>query len=520
MRAKALKLSIMIGAVCCILAACGEKESEDSTAIAETGQETTTSAESKEIEEDGEMSTESETAGSDSEADDSAPFVKIHKIYREEDYEYLTASYDKAEIIGENYTALKEAVDEWMTQYEEQFNEWATQYVEDCKMQREDMQSDEMTYSDEMNLFVERMDSRVTSFLVGEYEYAGGAHGYYGMYGMNYDSATGEEITFDMLGDIQDVVLQKADEEIEKVRTEAGEEYLFEGYENARDTMFENPVWYLDSEGFVLIFNTYEIGAYAEGNLTVEVPYDQMPGFNEKYLPRDDFYSCILGGNYENERDFDGDGVTDRLKVWIEWDEDDNSNICISYNDQLTELGYGSNLDYVYYVHDNDDRNYILFSYDAMSDDFVTELYEIKDGSLTEVQLTEGCISVIAGDRVGMNVSVDVLGTYGAYRSYRIEDGAFVPVEERFDLGNEERQRKLILAADVKGSVMTEDGMMETGLVSGTILYPVNTDGESVVGFYLDDGTYGELYFTRKDWTIYIDGVEEYELFEELPYAG
>lgn len=519
MNLKALKLSIMIGTACCILTACGEKKYEDNTGVEQTGQETATSIKSEETGKgDGLTSTEPEDSGA--EADDLAPFVKIHTIYREADYEYLTASYDKAEIIGDDYTALKEAVDDWMAQYGKEFSERTTQYVEECKMQREDMQDGEMTYSDEMNLFVERMDSHVTSFLVGEYEYVGGAHGYYGMYGMNYDSATGEEITFDMLGDIQDVVLQKADEEIEKVRAESDDEYGFEGYENARDTMFENPVWYLDSEGFVLIFNTYEIGAYAEGNLTVEVPYDQMPGFNEKYLPRDDFYSCILGGNYENERDFDGDGVTDRLKVWIEWDEDENSNICISYNEQLMELGYGSNLDYVYYVHDSDDRNYILFSYDAMSDDFVTELYEIKNGSLTEIQTIEGSISVIAGDRVGMNVTVNVLGTYGAYRSYRIEEGAFVPVEERFDLWNEERQRKVVLAADVKGSVMTEDGMMEKEFVSGTALYLVNTDGESVVGFYLDDGTYGELYFSRKDWTIYIDGVEEYELFEELPYAG
>ena len=74
----------------------------------------------------------------------------------------------------------------------------------------------------------------------------------------------------------------------------------------------------------------------------------------------------------------------------------------------------------------------------------------------------------------------------------------------------------------VSVKLMQDDELVDKELPIGTILYPANTDNTSVLGFYLEDGTYGELYYevSPEGFGITIDGVDEFELFNNLLYAG
>jgi hypothetical protein len=70
---------------------------------------------------------------------------------------------------------------------------------------------------------------------------------------------------------------------------------------------------------------------------------------------------------------------------------------------------------------------------------------------------------------------------------------------------------------------VTLDGQTSpTTLPVGTRLIPINTDGETYVHFITEDGTKGTIYvtFNSDSWGYSIDGIDEYDLFENLPYAG
>ena len=107
--------------------------------------------------------------------------------------------------------------------------------------------------------------------------------------------------------------------------------------------------------------------------------------------------------------------------------------------------------------------------------------------------------------------------------SYRFSEGSLVPEEERFTFihAKDWKDRMMpVTKAKVPVKIEKNGELTEQELPAGTKIYPVNTDNESVLGFELEDGTYGEIQFIRKEGIIYINNVQEYDCFEDLPYAG
>ena len=67
----------------------------------------------------------------------------------------------------------------------------------------------------------------------------------------------------------------------------------------------------------------------------------------------------------------------------------------------------------------------------------------------------------------------------------------------------------------------SEEGTEEI-LPKGTKFRPRMTDGSSVIVMELEDGRYCDIRVEKRpdDYIFYVNGVSEYDLFENLPYAG
>ncbi|MCM1180809.1 MAG: DUF3298 and DUF4163 domain-containing protein [Clostridium sp.] len=438
-----------------------------------------------------------------------------------ENSSYLYGKYQTAEVIGDSYPELKASIADWFTAYEENYQETAEQGIADAKMMAEDFGDDFAAYSYEYGASTTRLDGNITSIAINESSYAGGAHGYNYLYGVTFDTKTGKEIQFSDLGDIREEVKTYTDGQIQKLR-EAGASFEF--YEEYIDGLLENPTWYLDGIGLNVVFNAYDIGSYAEGGTVVTVPYDSMAGFQEDYLPVGSAMFAQMEPSVQAELDVNGDGENETVEVLSGYDENSNATMGVKVKDTSLDLGTCSYITNAYYAKCENGRSYVLVSCDAMSDDYVTYLVEVTDGTpkLCE-ELGAGGVNSISNDGVVVSGNIYVLGTYSGSREYAFAEGAFEPVDERFTLLNDEgvQYRKGVVLKQSLSVQLDENGTLEEKeLEAGTKIYLVNTDGESVAGFKLEDGTYGEIVFERKDGTIYIDDVSEYDLFDELPYAG
>ncbi|ETN94547.1 hypothetical protein P278_24900 [Zhouia amylolytica AD3] len=115
------------------------------------------------------------------------------------------------------------------------------------------------------------------SLQLDSYVYTGGAHGYGAVSYMNIDAKTGALLeTKDLFTDFSafKVLVEKKFRQIHNIPEKESI--------NSTGFMFDNDVFELpqnigyNEKGIVLIYNPYDIAAYAEGMIKIEIPFDDL----------------------------------------------------------------------------------------------------------------------------------------------------------------------------------------------------------------------------------------------------
>ena len=194
-------------------------------------------------------------------------------------------------------------------------------------------------YSSDLSFTVTRADENVIAFTENGYEYLGGAHGTPYTIGINYDTDTGELISFTELSDNPDAF--RADT-LAYNQALAQTEYYSQQMFNTDDitngtleeTLYADGMWYLSTSGLVFMSPPYALAPYAAGTLEFTIPYSELAnmGFKEQYA----YTGRLIVQVMENEPysiDLNGDGNEDSVMYSGEWVVDGSSN-----NDYMTHL--------------------------------------------------------------------------------------------------------------------------------------------------------------------------------------
>lgn len=451
------------------------------------------------------------------------PRLEITSTYYDnaEDYEYFYGSYDMAVVVSEDYPELKQAVDSWFADFESAYYSSADRFIEDAKEVMRSVDYDMGCFYRNEFAKVTRSDARITSIVIDERGFNGAAHSFSYMYGLTFDSKTGKEITFADLGNVKEDVKSYVTNYVEQRRQKG---YSYSLFEDNIDKVLDAPAWYLNGLGLNVIFNEYAFSAYPEEITVVTIPYSELPGFNNDYCLDGEAMYVDLMQNVSCDIDVDEDETKEKIELSGEYDENREMELSLKVDDLSLEIGHCSRITNAYYVKAENGRSFVLVSYDAMSDDFVTELIEVSSGTPEKADEHQfGRLTAISTDAIGVDCRINTLGSYNAKMSYRFSEGSLVPEEERFTFihAKDWKDRMMpVTKAKVPVKIEKNGELTEQELPAGTKIYPVNTDNESVLGFELEDGTYGEIQFIRKEGIIYINNVQEYDCFEDLPYAG
>ena len=250
--------------------------------------------------------------------------------------------FDSGDSFPELGKAVSASMDSLKTAYEDQRDE----LVGDAKERYNDS-SDMFTgeyamyYSTDTDCTVMRADDKVFSIVVGVEGYGGGAHGWHGTTGISFDSQSGAELTLpDVCTDIPrliDVLGKRLEEDYPELsgiqNIGSGTELLknvygedLQGYTmEYEDGSYDMPgvTFFFVPDGIMFMFNTYELGSYAEGAQSVNILFTEEEGlFNEKYASvGEDFH--ITADSYSYMRLSDG-GKTDSISYEYEYDDDWN----------------------------------------------------------------------------------------------------------------------------------------------------------------------------------------------------
>ena len=138
-----------------------------------------------------------------------------------------------------------------------------------------------------------RIDHGVLSLFGTLNSYSGGMHGNKSCIAANYDMMTGDVLT---LGSIMHMDATKEDfiqRILDKLDMIAEERYLYEDYEvgvrsrlEGDENLYED--FFFTTTGLNFFFSPYEIAPYSSGVITVEIPYDELPGLiYDGYFPEE-----------------------------------------------------------------------------------------------------------------------------------------------------------------------------------------------------------------------------------------
>lgn len=174
-------------------------------------------------------------------------------------------------------------------------------------------------FCDDVTYKVTRADDNVISFAITHYWYSGGGHGQFNTIGVNYDTNTGEQISFDDLSkDHEHFRMATLAYNQALAETEAYRNVMFPEENRSlavgtlEDVLYSDDRWCLSAYGLVFLSNPYALGPFASGLIEFTIPYSDLEdmGFNEAYtytgrlivkLLNREIYSVDLNGDGNEE---------------------------------------------------------------------------------------------------------------------------------------------------------------------------------------------------------------------------
>lgn len=163
-----------------------------------------------------------------------------------------------------------ETVEQAVTAFKEAYEKIKSDFPEDYTSNWETNISGELCYEDKQLLAV----------CMNTYSYTGGAHGYGSSHYLLFDKKKGEMIETDGLVKDRSGFMSLAEDKFRK-------QFLLDEHLplNEQGYMFEGDQFHLPenigytSTGLRLIFNPYEIAPYSEGQIIIEIPYEEVNPF-------------------------------------------------------------------------------------------------------------------------------------------------------------------------------------------------------------------------------------------------
>lgn len=447
-----------------------------------------------------------------------------HKTYYFEGGEqaYLHLQYCDAEVEGDEYASLKRNVEKWSMERSEGLRSLYSTFEEVAAMEAEGNEAFD-GYSLYHTLAASRADEKVLSLRDDTYQYIGGAHGSFYRYGVVFDSESGKKLALrDIISDWENFSQDAISYMTYQLNENYGEE-LFDDYVTTIEGLWAEdaePDWYLDATSIVIVLQEYMVGPYVMGTPEVHLSYAEFaPYMKEAYLP----------GNGDGIASFDVNqelflklfGSYEEVPMMLQYEsteENTNYSLWLGENEKILD-------DYMViedsYLLQRGDEVYCLIEADMASDDYVTYVYRLTEGVIEEVTQLGAAIDQgnVNSETVVMESWVYLLGTYGGVKTYHFDDnGEFVTDDTEYLL----HKNTYALTTTVDLPVTLEDA--ESILPAGSHIVLNATDGETYVKFTIQEtGQTGILNVERNETDYYnvtINGMNEYDCFEDLPYAG
>lgn len=190
-----------------------------------------------------------------------------------------SASFPEFEIAG--YEISADNINDYYSQLNDDFADFIQDQMTDISSDYLNTGNDPNfpwnTYEIENTFEMVRGDEIVISVKESDYSYYGGPHPGTLYRADNFNTQTGELLTFDdIVTDPGDAHNFLTDYILDKMASPEYSGMFFDDYIDTVSGVDLNDRWYFSDEGFVVIFNEYDVAPYAAGHFEFTIPYDEF----------------------------------------------------------------------------------------------------------------------------------------------------------------------------------------------------------------------------------------------------
>lgn len=435
---------------------------------------------------------------------------------------YFYLQYSTVAVDGTDFKKLEKNIEKWSVERSESLRSVHETFQNSAEAEAKDNENF-YGYTLYQEVSVARVDEKVVSLLDDTNQYTGGANSTFYREGINFDSQSGEKLELkDILVDY-DSFVEDANARMISELERLYKDDLFDDYVETIETLWQNanePEWYLDATGIVIVLQEWVVGPTMIGTPEIHLSYKDFERYiKENYLPENTDGVAHIEKNEELFLELSHTEEPLPMLLEYEW-EDYQTNCALWLGDQKVSISDFASLEDAYLVR-TDGEVYCLVEMDMASDDYVTFLYRLTNGAIEEAVQVNAAIDAgnINADEIVMEAWVYFLGTYSGLKTYRFaENHGFTTEDEEYILfGN-----TTVLTTSVDLPVTLEG--KESTLPAGSHIVLTATDGESYVKFTIQEtGQNGKMEVqrgTEETYSLTINGMDEYDCFEMLPYAG
>ena len=479
------------------------------------------------------------------------PFIySIETTYYTKDDDGSTLyenTYDELKLLAgteEQFQGIKKALEDYTSKVSTLGEDMSEEELVASAKEQKAASEDFTYYTDESNAYIQRVDGKVLSILDSFSNYYGGAHGYYGLNGFNYDPETGEEISIEDVVSSMDDLRNAAAEVFSRdyadlIEAEPGcEDYL-------RDS-FDDPVtlcWTLTPVQLEIYYNPYSLASYAAGLQTICIKYSDYPDlFNKGYGESEGDWAVPLteGGIRE---DITGDGVDDYINVEYVYNTEATYSYIESIDVQVGESVknlpyYGLEPDDIYFVKNGD--KYLLYIKAVAENDYsLIQMVDITNGEIRELDTCTGTFSPKSFESdygasyymyskglfynpklFYLKIRQQYISTFdGTVPAQVGEDGQIKRLQDYYELPTD---FNITSEMDLEFDEVDAEGNVigKTTIPKGTIYYMYRSDGETYVDCKTEDGTYVRIVVDHSDYPYLVNGIKLEDAFDGIMFAG
>lgn len=410
-------------------------------------------------------------------------------------------------------------------------------YDDYCDMADYDVAQGTFTtpYTFESKLYVQRSDADILSFIEHIYTYTGGVHPNTAVKSTNIDPQTGKVLSLDdVVTDIDKMITLVAQTIVDK--------YPFDSFDTLEDTLGDYTVddfkWSVDYQSITFYFDPYEIASYAAGLLSATIWFDDYPQlFDKKYTNAPDSFASMIMPLQTCEFDVDANDLRrDFVVVGADMMSESGgyTQLNITFNSDEVQCDNLEFFEYTPYLVCQDSKYFVYVDTVGYNDYHTLYVFALEGEEIVSQAVIGG--TGISGQWIQMyeinfnrvinnpddfvlDTRIDLLSTQTSTNTYKADATTGIPhnVNEYFVL---EPKAMFELTSKIDLSVeILPSGEKET-IPAGTTFLFLRTDNKAYVDMKMSDSRECRLYITEGEYSLLVNGVDQYECFDGLKYAG